>query len=257
MTNGRSTDQKRLFTLTWLPWLLGALVLVLPLPRQIAPCLLWLIGPAYYNSPHRDPLCRLHACPGISAPVYYIVTYPLRWLPVQHIPLALNFFSVLCGCWPSPTGCSVALLPHDRTRDQRERETTRHSYLTIPLAWLPPVFATVVCALSLSVWGARTNAPREMFDLLLFAYVVRSLLEYRVDQKESRLYRTAFVLGAAITNNLAMIAFFPLFVVALVWDPQAGVLQFEIPRPHGRLRTGRAVVLSGLTDHRQLSDHPP
>jgi len=76
---------------------------------------------------------------------------------------------------------------------------------------------TVVCALSLSVWEHGTNGTAEMFDLLMFAYIVRSLLEYRLDEKEGRLYRTAFVFGAAMTNNLAMIAFFPLFILALVW----------------------------------------
>jgi hypothetical protein len=85
---------------------------------------------------------------------------------------------------------------------------------TIPLAWLPPVLATVVCALSLSVWEHGTNGTAEMFDLLMFAYVVRSLLEFRLDENPNRLYRAAFVFGAAMTNNLAMIAFFPLFIVA-------------------------------------------
>ena len=56
-----------------------------------------------------------------------------------------------------------------------------------------------------------------MFDLLLFAYVVRCLLEFRIDERESWLMRAAFVFGVGMTNNWAMIGFFPLFLVALVW----------------------------------------
>jgi hypothetical protein len=56
-----------------------------------------------------------------------------------------------------------------------------------------------------------------MLDLLLFAYVIRCLLEFRIDERETWLLRANFALGAAITNNWAMLGFFPTFVVALVW----------------------------------------
>jgi tetratricopeptide (TPR) repeat protein len=61
-----------------------------------------------------------------------------------------------------------------------------------------------------------------MFDLLLFSYVVRSFLEYRLDEQEIRLYRAAFVFGVGMTGNAAMLGFFPLFIVALVWTRQLG-----------------------------------
>ena len=150
MTNGRSTDQKRLFTLTWLPWLLGALVLVLyaATANRALPSLADWTG-LLQQPPTATRYAGYTYAPEFLAPVYYIVTYPLRWLPVQHIPLALNFFSVLCGVLAlTQLARSVALLPHDRTRDQRERETTRHSYLTIPLAWLPPVFGRLAVPLA-------------------------------------------------------------------------------------------------------------
>src|SRR5437870_1956707 len=35
--------------------------------------------------------------PDLYAPVYWLVTYPFRWLPVKTIPLALNLFSALCA----------------------------------------------------------------------------------------------------------------------------------------------------------------
>src|SRR5205085_8855946 len=61
------------------------------------------------------------------------------------------------------------------------------------------------------------GAGIEMLDLLLFAYVIRCLLEFRVEQRESWLIRAGFVFGLAMTSNWAMIAFFPLFLASLVW----------------------------------------
>src|ERR1019366_4835998 len=121
---------------------------------------------------------------------------------------------------------SVALLPHDRTHEQRQMEPGRNGLLSIPAGWLPPVLAVLVCGLQLTFWENATSissppAPWgsgcEMLDLLLFAYVLRCLLEFRLERRECWLLRAAFDFGVAITNNWAMIGFFPVFLVALVW----------------------------------------
>jgi hypothetical protein len=171
-------------------------------------------------------------------------------------------FSALCGALAlAQLARSVALLPHDRTNDQRERINNKHSLLTIPLAWLPPIFAVLVCGLQLSFWEHSTNGTVEMFDLLLFAYVLRSLLEYRVDLREARLCRAAFVFGAGITTNYAMIAFFPLFVGALVWTRQLGFfnLRFVLPARclgNGGLRRKQSKRHSGDKDDDFLLHSP-
>ena len=126
--------------------------------------------------------------PEFLSPAYYLVTLPLRWLPERLIPLATNSFSALCGALAlAQLARSVALLPHDRTRDQRDHASVKQFFLNVPLAWLPPIFAVLVCGLQLSFWEHATNGTVEMFDLLLFSYVVRSLLEYRIDLQEGRL----------------------------------------------------------------------
>ena len=56
-----------------------------------------------------------------------------------------------------------------------------------------------------------------MFDLLLFAYVIRCLLEYPHHRPRILAAARLFAFGLAMTNNWAMIGFFPAFVVALVW----------------------------------------
>ncbi|MEI6391109.1 MAG: tetratricopeptide repeat protein [Verrucomicrobiota bacterium] len=167
--------------------------------------------------------------PELYGPVYWLLTYPLSWLPARLIPIALNLFSALCAALSlALLARSVILLPHDRTHEQRQKRLGRSGILSIRSAWLPPVLAALVCGLQLTFWEHATNAGRvslsgwpptssEMLDLLLFAYVVRCLLEFRVRQAEPWLMRAAFVCGAAITNNWAMIGFFPFFLAALVW----------------------------------------
>jgi len=151
-------------------------------------------------------------------PAYYVATFPLRWLAPKWIPLALNLFSAVCGALTlALLARSVALLPHDRTDEQRLREPSEFSTLSIPLAWLPPLLAVATCGLQLSFWEHSTNGTVQTFDLLLFAYIVCALLEYRIDERESRLLRAAFVCGVGMTNNWVMIGLFPAFITALVW----------------------------------------
>lgn len=156
--------------------------------------------------------------PEVSAPVFWLVTYPFHWLPARGIPLALNLFAAACAAvtlaWLAR---SVALLPHDRTEPERLRERSASALLSLPTAWLPPVIAAVICGLQLTFWENATAASSEIFDLLLFAYVVRCLLEFRLDRRDSWLLRAGLVYAASMANNWAMVGFLPLFLVALVW----------------------------------------
>ncbi len=66
--------------------------------------------------------------PEVLGPVTFLVTYPLRWLPATAIPLALNLFSAVCAALAlGLLARSVALLPHDRTDAQRQREGSAFS----------------------------------------------------------------------------------------------------------------------------------
>lgn len=152
------------------------------------------------------------------APLHFLVTLPFRLLPHEWQPLALNFVSAICAALSlGLLAHSVRLLPHDRTREQRHREPSEYSLLSIRGAWLPPVMAVLVCAFQLSFWENATTATTEMLDLLIFAYVIRCLLEFRISQNERWLSKLAFVYGLGVTNNWAMIGYFPLFLTALIW----------------------------------------
>jgi len=156
--------------------------------------------------------------PELSNPIYYLITLPLGLLPAASVPVALNILSAVCAALVlCQLARCVALLPHDRTHDQREREISDGAVFTGKFSWVPPVLAVCLCGLQLSFWEHATNGTSEMLDLLLIAFVVRSLLEYRYHGRERWLTRAAFVMGAGMASNAVMIAYFPLFLAALIW----------------------------------------
>lgn len=164
--------------------------------------------------------------PKVNAPVQFLITLPIEWwVPANLQPYTLNLLTVfLSALVVYQLARSVSLLPHDRTRDQRVREPSDYSLLTLPSAWLPPVFAALTCLLQLTFWEHATALTGEMIDLLMFSFAVRALLEYRIGRAEKWLNAFALVYGVSITNNWAMIGYFPLFAVALIWVRGLGQL---------------------------------
>jgi tetratricopeptide (TPR) repeat protein len=199
------------FTRDMLPWLLTAVALAFYLFTMNR----WV---SLHNLFQAAKLSGWTWQPNLVEPLYWLVTFPFHWLPVKYIPIGLNLFSLVCAVLTlALLARSVALLPHDRTLEQRQREPGEFALLSIPSAWLPPVMAVMVCGLQLTFWESATAGSGEMLNLLIFAYVIRCLLEFRIDERESWLTRAALVYGLGITNNWAMIGFLPLFIAALVW----------------------------------------
>jgi tetratricopeptide (TPR) repeat protein len=160
------------------------------------------------------------AYPGVGpfSPALFVATYPLRFLPEKWVPLGLNLFSAVCGALTlALLARSVALLPHDRTHEQRRRERGAFAVLSHHKAWIPPVLAVVVCGLQLSFWEHATSMSFEVFETLLLAYVIRCLLEYRIDRRDSWMFRAGLVYGAAMTGNWLMIGLFPVFLASIVY----------------------------------------
>ena len=167
--------------------------------------------------------------PQRDAPLFFLVTLPFRALPGAIQPLALNCLSaVLAALTLGLLARSVALLPFDRTREARQREHHELALLSIPLAWVAPLVAVVLCGVGYKFWMNATAGVREMLDLLLFAWVIRCLLEYRLDRREEWLLKAAFLYGLGMTNNYAMVAFFPVWLVALVWIMQEAAFEAAV-----------------------------
>jgi tetratricopeptide (TPR) repeat protein len=211
MTTETRTDPRKKFAPRFLPWLLAVASFA---------CY-WFTLNRWVSLFNLGVVTRISGWtwqPEMTSPILFLVTYPFHWLPVSQIPLALNLFSAACAALTlGLLARSVALLPHDRTNAQRKREHSSFSFLTIGSAWLPPALAVVVCGLQLTFWEQATNWTGEMFDLLLFASVIWLLLEYRLDEREWRLFLASLVYGASLADNWAMAGFFPVFITAIIW----------------------------------------
>jgi tetratricopeptide (TPR) repeat protein len=239
MANEKRIDPRKRFVPRFLPWLLAAAAFVI----------YWLTLNHWVSLSNLGMVAKTSGWtwqPEFYAPLFFLATYPFRWLPVAQIPVALNLFSAVCAALTlGLLARSVAILPQDRTDAQRDRERSDFSFLTIWSAWLPPVLAVAVCGLQLTFWEQATNCSGEMFELLLFAFVVWSVLEYRLDEREWRLFLAAAVLGAGMADNWsiqspngsAFIGFFPLFLMAIIWTRKLSFFN---------LRFLRRMVLCGL-----------
>src|SRR5258705_6215060 len=87
-------------------------------------------------------------------PLHFLSMYPVRWLPAAWQVMGLNLFSALCSVLTlALLARSVAILPYDRTRDERQLEHNEFSFLSIPGAWLPPIFAVLICGLQPTFLG--------------------------------------------------------------------------------------------------------
>ncbi|HEX3718617.1 MAG TPA: hypothetical protein VH595_11670 [Verrucomicrobiae bacterium] len=154
------------------------------------------------------------------APLFFVLTYPVRLLPVAWQPVCLN---ALTAVWAALTlgllAASVRLMPHDRTREQRQREGGEFALLSIRTAFLPPLFAVLMLGLQLTFWQHAICASGEMLDLLVFAFLIFCVLRFRISQNDKWLLAMAFVYGLGVTNNwaLSVFGFFPWFVMALIW----------------------------------------
>jgi tetratricopeptide (TPR) repeat protein len=218
MTADEKVHMRRSRPFAFIPWLVtvaGLLFYFITLNHWVARESLSLIAGITGWDWHPLPL-PWRLTPG--HPLFLVLTAPVRLLPIGWQPIALNAFAAVCAALTlGLLAASVRLLPHDRTRDQRQRENGEFSLLSSPLAFIPPLFAVLMMALQLTFWRDGINASTDMLDVLVFAFLIYCLLRFRISQNDDWLTGFAFVYGLGTTNNWALIAFFPLFLGALIW----------------------------------------
>jgi thioredoxin-like negative regulator of GroEL len=151
------------------------------------------------------------------APLFLVLTAPVRFLPAAWQPVVLNAFTAVCAALTlGLLARSVRLLPHDRTRDQRLRALGPQASLCFRAAFLPTLFAVLLLGTQLTFWQNAVVATGEMLNVLVFACVIDCLLEYRVSRNAKWLLGSAFVYGLGTSNNWALLGFFPLYLIALL-----------------------------------------
>ena len=151
------------------------------------------------------------------APLFLAATAPFRLLPVAWQPVALNLFTAACAALTlGLLADSVRWLPHDRTPDQRLRQTDPNALLPIRAAFLPALFAVLMLAGQLTFWQNAVAATGEMLNLLLFALVIDCLLRFRISRNDKWLLASAFAYGLGDANDWAFLAFLPLYLLALL-----------------------------------------
>lgn len=211
------------FAATRLPWAvaLGSLVLYLTTLHS------WI---SFASLPAVSDVGGWNDLSQSVAPLLYLLTLPLKLLPASMLPMSMNVLAAVFGALTlAMLVRSVVLLPHDRTKEQRQREQSAHSLLSLRSNWIPSLFAAMVCGLQLSFWQHATAGTGEMLNVLLFAFVIRCLLEYRIGHKTRWLTRAVLVYAMGITNNWGMVGFLPLFCVALLWTARMQLFREGLP----------------------------
>jgi tetratricopeptide (TPR) repeat protein len=166
--------------------------------------------------------------PNPQYPLFFILTYPLRLLPVGWRVIGLNALTATCAALTlAILARCVRLLPHDHTDDQRRRGRGGHALLSVRAAFLPAAFAVLLLAAQLTFWNDAVSGIADMIDLLVFAFLILCLLEHRISPDDRRLYIFAFVYGAGVANNWALIGFFPCFLLAMIWIKRAAFFQWR------------------------------
>jgi tetratricopeptide (TPR) repeat protein len=151
-------------------------------------------------------------------PLYLVLTCPLRWMPLDWRITGLNVLAAVCAALTlAILARSVKLLAHDRTKEQRVRVGGKDALLPMRASFLPAAFAVALLAGQLTFWENAVSGTGEMIDLMVFAFLILCLLEYRHTRAEGWLCLFTFVYGLGMANNWGLIGFFPCFLAALIW----------------------------------------
>jgi tetratricopeptide (TPR) repeat protein len=154
--------------------------------------------------------------PEPGQPLTRALLLPFRILPASWIPLALNIFNAaIAALIVGVLARTVSILPQDILPLQPFKKRQPLAILSAPLSWIPPVLAAIVCGLQLSFWENATSMTGQILDLLLFAWVIRCLIEFRHSRNEKWLLIAAATAGAGMANSWVLLAYFPVFLLSI------------------------------------------
>lgn len=153
-----------------------------------------------------------------NAPLLWLVTRPLMFLPAGALPLATNLLTLLFAAAVAWTlARCVQLLPQDHSHAQRIRGYTDGRTLCGRWAWVPPALACGMFLPQFTAWEHGTSMTGEMLNVLVFAHAVRSLMEFHAGRRYRWLDSLAVTVGAGMSSNWAMLGFLPFFAMGFLW----------------------------------------
>lgn len=200
-------DSRRHFASRQLPVLLGAVFLLVYL---VSLCRWVSLGSLETTA----RVCGWLWKPELLRPVTFTLLAPLAILPERWAIIGLHLFSAVAGALVlGMLARSVALWPRPARRMRTEHRVQTLSGAT---AALPVLLATLVCGFSMSFWEHATAGTGEMLNLLLLAFTILCILEYRRDHHDAWLFTASLVFSASMANNWLNVAFAPLFIGAVL-----------------------------------------
>jgi tetratricopeptide (TPR) repeat protein len=157
--------------------------------------------------------------PEVGRPLTLVVFAPLKLLPAAWLPGLANLLTAISAAFVlQQLARSVAILRHDVPPEGPAKRTKASpALLSGPFAWLPPVFAAVLCGLQLGFWEHATAASGEMLSLLCFAVAFRCVLEFRLAAQDQWLFRGTLAFALGMTDHWLMFGYLPAFIAAVIW----------------------------------------
>ena len=148
--------------------------------------------------------------PMTGRPLAWLLTLPIRLLPVTWIPIALNLFSALTAA------LTLGILARSVQILRWDCPPLPGSVLSLRL---PAILACALCGLEFHFWQDATAMTGEVLEILIFAAALVCLLEFRLDKNARWLDLAAVIWGIGLAENWAMQLLFPVFVIMLWWLP--------------------------------------
>ena len=210
MTTPGSSDLENPFVAKKLPWTIGVVAI-----------LLYLITASHWvtlgSLENISRVADWNPLPTPARPLAWSLFAAFNLLPEAWIPLAANLFTaIIATLILALLARCVALLRYDVLPEGDVRKGSQVGLLTLKSAWMPPVLAVLICGLQLRFWEHATAATGELPALLLFAFAMRCLLEFRINKNESHLALGAAAFGAGMADNWVMLGYFPVLIGALI-----------------------------------------
>ncbi len=159
-----------------------------------------------------------------------VLARSVRLLSHDRAPgLRETVFGQLFAYFGSVISHNKTLLFRDRTKELRRMEGAKWTQIAMRGSFLAAGLAVVLLGAQLTFWENAISGTGEMVHLLIFAFLIQCLLEFRVSQKNEWLYGFSFVYGVGLANSWSLIGYAPFFLLWLAWLKMSPLFSSTLP----------------------------